>query len=104
MKEFMELKVIFGIDFGKFLFIFVFIVMGFIVNVMKDKSVKIDVGVESFGGIGDVIGGIFGGGDKGGLGGGIGDVIGGLFGGGNSGLGGGIDFGGIFGGLFGGKK
>jgi hypothetical protein len=104
-KELTESKATPGIDFGKLLPILAPIVMGLIANANKDKTAKADAGAESSGGIGDLIGGILGGGDKGGSGGGIGDVIGGLLGGGNSGgSGGGIDLGGILGGLFGGKK
>ncbi|MDF2509223.1 MAG: hypothetical protein K0Q52_3082 [Microbacterium sp.] len=106
-KELTESKATPGIDFGKLLPILAPIVMGLIANASKDKTAKADAGAESSGGIGDVIGGILGGGDSGGSagGGGIGDVIGGLLGGGkNGGSGGGIDLGGILGGLFGGKK
>ncbi|MFJ6533883.1 DUF937 domain-containing protein [Microbacterium sp. NPDC091662] len=105
-KELTESKATPGIDFGKLLPILAPIVMGLIANANKDKTAKADAGAESSGGIGDLIGGILGGGDKGGsTGGGIGDVIGGLLGGGNSGgSGGGIDLGGILGGLFGGKR
>lgn len=79
--------------------------MGLIANANKDKTAKADAGAESSGGIGDLIGGLLGGDDKGGASGGIGDVIGGLLGGGNNGgSGGGIDLGGILGGLLGGKK
>ncbi len=77
--------------------------MGLIANATKDKTAKADAGTEGSGGIGDVIGGILGGGDSG-SGGGLGDVLGGLLGGSKSGSGGGIDLGGILGGLFGGKK
>lgn len=95
-----------GIDFGKLLPILAPIVMGLIANANKDKTAKTDAGSqESGGGIGDLIGGILGGGNSGSGGaaggGGIGDVLGGLLGGGNSG-GGGI--GDLLGGLFGGKK
>ncbi len=105
-KELTESKATPGIDFGKLLPILAPIVMGLIANASKDKAAKADAGAESSGGIGDLIGGILGGGDKGGsAGGGIGDVIGGLLGGGSNGAsGGGIDLGGILGGLFGGKK
>jgi len=105
-KELTESKATPGIDFGKLLPILAPIVMGLIANANKDKTAKADAGAESSGGIGDLIGGILGGGDSGGSGGGgIGDVIGGLLGGGNSsGSGGGLDLGGILGGLFGGKK
>lgn len=102
-KELTESKATPGIDFGKLLPILAPIVMGLIANANKDKTAKADAGAESSGGIGDLIGGLLGGNDKGGASGGIGDVIGGLLGGGNSG-GGGIDLGGILGGLLGGKK
>lgn len=104
-KELTESKATPGIDFGKLLPILAPIVMGLIANANKDKTAKADAGAESSGGIGDLIGGLLGGNDKGGASGGIGDVIGGLLGGGNSGgSGGGIDLGGILGGLLGGKK
>lgn len=106
-KELTESKATPGIDFGKLLPILAPIVMGLIANASKDKTAKADAGAESSGGIGDLIGGILGGGNNSGAGGGggIGDVIGGLLGGGNSGgSGGGLDIGGILGGLFGGKK
>ncbi|QNA91794.1 MULTISPECIES: DUF937 domain-containing protein [unclassified Microbacterium] len=102
-KELTESKATPGIDFGKLLPILAPIVMGLIANASKDKTSKAETGGESSGGIGDVIGGILGGGN-GGSSGGIGDVIGGLLGGGSSSSGGGIDLGGILGGLFGGKK
>lgn len=106
-KELTESKATPGIDFGKLLPILAPIVMGLIANASKDKTAKADAGAESSGGIGDLIGGILGGGNNSGSSGsgGIGDVIGGLFGGGASGgSGGGLDIGGILGGLFGGKK
>lgn len=107
-KELTESKATPGIDFGKLLPILAPIVMGLIANATKDKSAKPDAGAESSGGIGDVIGGLLGGGNSSSGssgGGGLGDVIGGLLGGGSSGgSGGGIDLGGILGGLFGGKK
>lgn len=90
-----------GIDFGKLLPILAPIVMGLIANATKGK--QSDAGqTQSGGGIGDVIGGILGGGASNSAGGsgGIGDVLGGILGGGNSG--GGI--GDLLGGLFGGKK
>ena len=95
-----------GIDFGKLLPILAPIVMGLIANANKDK--KADAGApESGGGIGDLIGGLLGGGnsDSGGStgGGGIGDVLGGLLGGGSGSSGGG-GIGDLLGGLFGGKK
>ncbi|MDQ0726780.1 DUF937 domain-containing protein [Microbacterium sp. W4I20] len=101
-----ESKATAGIDFGKLLPILAPIVMGLIANASKGKTEKADAGAqESGGGIGDLIGGILGGGGSGSGssagGGGIGDVIGGILGGGKSG-GGGI--GDILGGLFGGKK
>jgi hypothetical protein len=92
-----------GIDFGKLLPILAPIVMGLIANANKGK--QSDAGqAQSGGGIGDVIGGLLGGGSSsGGSGGGIGDLLGGILGGGsNSGGGGGI--GDLLGGLFGGKK
>ncbi|WP_337002711.1 MULTISPECIES: DUF937 domain-containing protein [unclassified Microbacterium] len=106
-KELTESKATPGIDFGKLLPILAPIVMGLIANANKDKTAKADAGAESSGGIGDLIGGLLGGGNSsGGSGGGIGDVIGGLLGGGSGSgsSGGGIDLGGILGGLFGGKK
>lgn len=90
-----------GIDFGKLLPMLAPIVMGLIAN--KNKETKSADGAESGGGIGDLIGGLIGGGDKGGSSGGIGDLLGGVLGGGSS-SGGGIDLGGIIGGIFGGKK
>ncbi|WP_223627435.1 DUF937 domain-containing protein [Microbacterium sp. EST19A] len=94
-----------GIDFGKLLPILAPIVMGLIANANKDK--KADAGTaDSGGGIGDLIGGLLGGGNSGSGGsaggGGIGDVLGGLLGGGSGSGGGGI--GDLLGGLFGGKK
>jgi hypothetical protein len=101
-----ESKATAGIDFGKLLPILAPIVMGLIANANKGKAEKADAGAESSGGIGDLIGGLLGGGGNSGSGGGgIGDVLGGLLGGGgNSGSGGGIDLGGLLGGLLGGKK
>jgi len=91
-----------GIDFGKLLPILAPIVMGIIANMNKNKSGSTETAsVESGGGIGDLIGGLLGGGGSGG-GGGIGDVLGGILGGGSSSGGGGI--GDLLGGLFGGKK
>lgn len=95
-----------GIDFGKLLPILAPIVMGLIANANKDK--KADAGApESGGGIGDIIGGLLGGGNSGSGGsaggGGIGDVLGGLLGGGSGSSGGG-GIGDLLGGLFGGKK
>lgn len=97
-----------GIDFGKLLPILAPIVMGLIANANKNKNKnqKTDAGAgESGGGIGDIIGGLVGGGKSGSGtsgGGGLGDVLGGLLGGGGASGGGGI--GDILGGLFGGKK
>lgn len=89
-----------GIDFGKLLPILAPIVMGLIANATKGKGT--DAGQpQSGGGIGDVIGGILGGGDSK-SGGGIGDILGGVLGGGSKSGGGGI--GDLLGGLFGGKK
>ena len=92
-----------GIDFGKLLPILAPIVMGLIANATKDKSAKPGTAEAQSGGggIGDVLGGLLGGGGSSG-GGGIGDVIGGLLGGGKSSGGGGI--GDLLGGLLGGKK
>jgi hypothetical protein len=93
-----------GIDFGKLLPILAPIVMGLIANATsKNKAEKADAGAEqSGGGIGDIIGGLLGGGGGSSAStGGIGDLVGGLLGGGN-GAGGGI--GDLLGGLFGGKK
>lgn len=94
-----------GIDFGKLLPMLAPIVMNLIANASKGKADKSAAGEESGGGgIGDLIGGLVGGGSSSG-GGGIGDLLGGLIGGGSkSGSGGGIDLGGILGGLLGGKK
>ncbi len=94
-----------GIDFGKLLPILAPIVMGLIANATKDKSAK-SAPSESQpggGGIGDVIGGILGGGSSSSGGGGIGDILGGILGGGSSSSGGG-GIGDILGGLLGGKK
>lgn len=97
-----------GIDFGKLLPILAPIVMGLIANGKK--------GASGGGGLGDLLGGLFGGGQQQGSsasGGGLGDILGGLgglFGGGQQGSAaggssaGGIDIGGLLGGLFGGKK
>lgn len=87
-----------SIDFGKLLPMLAPIVMGLIANKSKGKS---EGGTEeSGGGIGDIIGGLLGGGNSK-SGGGIGDILGGVLGGGSS-SGGGI--GDLLGGLFGGKK
>ena len=85
-----------GIDFAKLLPMLAPIVMGLIANNKKSSG----------GGLGDVIGGLLGGGNEGG---GLGDVLGGLgglFGGGNStdNNNGGGGLGDLLGGLFGGKK
>ncbi len=97
-----------GFDFGKLLPMLAPIVMGLIANGMKGKSAEPAAQESGGGGLGDVIGGLLGGGSGGssGGGGGIGDILGGLLGGGtgSGGGGGGIDLGGIIGGLFGGKK
>ncbi|WP_363366987.1 MULTISPECIES: DUF937 domain-containing protein [unclassified Microbacterium] len=94
-----ESKATAGIDFGKLLPILAPIVMGLIANANKGK--QSDAGqAQSGGGIGDVIGGLLGGGDSK-SGGGIGDLLGGVLGGGSN-SGGGI--GDLLGGLFGGKK
>lgn len=84
-----------GIDFAKLLPILAPIVMGLLAN--KNKS----VGSESGGGIGDIIGGLFGGDSSSNAGGGIGDLLGGLLGGGSSDSSGGL--GGLLGGLLGKK-
>lgn len=93
-----------GIDFGKLLPVLAPIVMGLIANANKGKS------GTGGGGLGDLLGGLFGGGQQSepqasGGGGGLGDILGGLgglFGGGNSGSGGG-GIGDLLGGLFGKK-
>lgn len=92
-----------GIDFGKLLPILAPIVMGLIANATNDKSTKAETAETQSGGggIGDVIGGLLGGGNSSG-GGGIGDLLGGLLGGGKSSGGGGI--GDLLGGLLGGGK
>lgn len=91
-----------GIDFGKLLPILAPIVMGLIANANKGNNTKTDTAAtpSGGGGIGDVIGGLLGGGSS--SGGGIGDLLGGLLGGGKSSGGGGI--GDLLGGLLGGKK
>lgn len=91
-----------GIDFGKLLPILAPIIMGLIANANKGKSSEAG---SSGGGLGDIIGGLLGGGSgsgSGSSGGGIGDIIGGLLGGGSGSGGGGL--GDILGGLLGGKK
>ncbi|WP_164234270.1 DUF937 domain-containing protein [Microbacterium hydrocarbonoxydans] len=93
-----------GIDFGKLLPILAPIIMGLIANANKGKQTDAG-GEQSGGGLGDIIGGLLGGGSGSGgagAGGGLGDIIGGLIGGGSGSSGGGI--GDILGGLFGGKK
>jgi len=98
-----------GIDFGKLLPILAPIVMGLIAKSQKGSS------SGGGGGLGDILGGLLGGGQQQGSsssgGGGLGDILGGLgglFGGGQQGAaagsGGGIDIGGLLGGLLGGKK
>ncbi|UNK70394.1 DUF937 domain-containing protein [Microbacterium sp. H1-D42] len=89
-----------GIDFGKLLPVLAPIIMGLIANANKGKS------AGGGGGIGDLIGGLFGGGGGSaqGAGGGIGDILGGLLGGGGQGGSGGGGIGDILGGLLGGKK
>ena len=94
-----------GIDFGKLLPILAPIVMGLIANATKNKSASADGAQSGGGGLGDIIGGLLGGGSSSGGsagGGGIGDILGGILGGGSSSGGGGL--GDILGGLFGGKK
>ncbi|MFF7291411.1 DUF937 domain-containing protein [Microbacterium sp. NPDC008134] len=71
-----------GIDFGKLLPILAPIVMGLIANAGKGKTESASTESQGGGGIGDIIGGLLGGGSNGG----------------------GIDLGSIVGGLFGGKK
>jgi len=93
-----------GIDFGKLLPILAPIVMGLIANAGKGKSGSAATESQGGGGIGDIIGGLLGGGNGNSGGGGVGDIIGGLLGGGNKSGDGGIDLGSIVGGLFGGKK
>lgn len=93
-----------GIDFGKLLPILAPIVMGLIANAGKGKSGSASTESQGGGGIGDIIGGLLGGGNGNSGGGGVGDIIGGLLGGGNKSGDGGIDLGSIVGGLFGGKK
>jgi hypothetical protein len=94
-----------GIDFGKLLPILAPIVMGLIANANKGKSTTAGAESQGGGGIGDLIGGLLGGGNNSGGngGGGIGDLLGGLLGGGNKSGDGGIDLGSIVGGLFGKK-
>lgn len=89
-----------GIDFGKLLPILAPIIMGLIANANKGKG---------GGGLGDILGGLLGGGKQGSsssdAGGGLGDILGGLgglLGGGSSSNSGGI--GDILGGLLGGRK
>lgn len=92
-----------GIDFGKLLPILAPIIMGLIANANKGKAETSDAGAQQSGGLGDIIGGLLGGGGGNGAStGGIGDIIGGLLGGGSGSSGGGI--GDLLGGLFGGKK
>lgn len=91
-----------GIDFGKLLPILAPIIMGLIANANKGKAETSDAGAQQSGGLGDIIGGLLGGGGNGASTGGIGDIIGGLLGGGSGSSGGGI--GDLLGGLFGGKK
>jgi hypothetical protein len=92
-----------GIDFGKLLPILAPIIMGLIANANKGKQTDAGEAAQG-GGIGDIIGGLLGGGSGSGgagAGGGLGDIIGGLLGGGSGSSGG---LGDILGGLFGGKK
>jgi hypothetical protein len=109
-----------GIDFGKLLPILAPIVMGIIANSQKGTT---GTSTAGGGGLGDILGGLLGGGQQGGSGsagasgstggsGGLGDILGGLgglLGGGSAGSGGsspgaGNVIGDILGGLFGGKK
>ena len=94
-----------GIDFSKLLPILAPIIMGIIANATKSKTTT-DAGqpADGGGGLGDIIGGLLGGGGSTSGGGGIGDLLGGILGGGSSKGGGGLDIGGILGGLLGGKK
>jgi hypothetical protein len=99
-----------GIDFGKLLPILAPIVMGLIANSQKGKSVRAEGG-----GLGDILGGLFSGGQpaESASSGGLGDILGGLgglFGGGSGSSSskkgsneGGIDIGGLLGSLFGNK-
>ena len=73
-----------GIDFGKLLPILAPIIMGLIANSQKGSAPADDAPTQG--------------------GGGIGDLIGGLLGGGGQQTGGGFDIGGLLGGLLGGKK
>lgn len=108
-----------GIDFGKLLPILAPIVMGLIANSHKGATGTAGTaGASGGGGLGDILGGLLGGGQSGsgtaGSSGGLGDILGGLgglFGGGSAGSGGsapasgtGNVIGDILGGLFGGKK
>ena len=94
-----------GIDFAKLLPILAPIVLGLLAKGMSNKKAEPEPQESSGGGLGDVIGGLLGGGNSSGGGGGLGDVIGGLLGGGNSNSGGGgIDLGGLLGGILGGGK
>lgn len=71
-----------GIDFGKLLPILAPIVMGLIANAGKGKSGSASTESQGGGGIGDIIGGLLGGGGKSGDGGiDLGSIVGGLFGG-----------------------
>lgn len=89
-----------GIDFGKLLPLLAPIIMNLIANRKRSDGGQ--------GGIGDLIGGILGGGSGSAGssgGGGLGDILGGVLGGGRGGKGdGGIDLGGLIGGLLGGKR
>ena len=79
------------------------IVMAFLAKQLAGRSgsdATQSAASEGGGGIGDVLGGVLGGGGSGG--GGLGSVLGGMLGGGGSS--GGIDVGGILGGLLGGGK
>ena len=72
-----------GIDFGALLPILAPIVMGLIANATKSKTAPSSTSEprSGGGGIGDIIGGLLGGGGASSGGGGIGDLLGGLFGG-----------------------
>jgi hypothetical protein len=80
-KKLNESKETAGIDFGKLLPILAPIVMGLIANATKSKDSTAGGQAQSGGGgLGDVIGGLLGGGDSK-SGGGVGDLLGGVLGG-----------------------
>ncbi|WP_144876740.1 DUF937 domain-containing protein [Microbacterium sp. 1.5R] len=80
-KKLNESKETAGIDFGKLLPILAPIVMGLIANATKSKDTSSSGQQSGGGGLGDVIGGLLGGGDSKSGGGGIGDLLGGVLGG-----------------------